>query len=263
MPYSHNFYKQDVKSFIDKTVSKKSKILDVGPGNGTYSALLKSLGYELDCLEIFEPYVVKYNLSEKYNKVILGNIVYFDIEDYDFIILGDILEHLSVDEAKLVINRIVKQGKSCIVAVPYLCEQGTMEDNEYETHHQPDLTHEVMVQRYPELQLLVKYQYYGYYHIKTKDDLSYWDFDKQYWVKKVTPKIVIDSIDNDTVKFTNQSNDSILINVEIFGDGSLCYSNYNMMLLPKTKYFVSQPGVYKNKRIYLKNDTIHKEYQMI
>jgi hypothetical protein len=36
-----------------------------------------------------------------------------------------------------------------------------------------------------------------------------------------------------------------------------------MMLHPKTKYFVSQPGVYKNKRIYLKNDTIHKEYQMI
>lgn len=263
MPYSHDFYKQDVKTFIDKNIKKNSKILDVGPGNGTYSSLLSPLGYQLDCLEIFEPYIEKYDLKSKYNKVNLGNIVYFDIKDYDFIILGDILEHVTVPEAKLVIDRIVKQGKECIVAVPYLCEQGTMEDNEFETHHQPDLTHEVMVERYPELQLLVKNQYYGYYHKKISDDLTYWDLDKQYWVKKSKPRIEIQSITHTMVKFSNESDDTIMINVEIFGDGQLCYSNYNMVLSPKTRYFVTQNGEYENKKIYLKNDTIHKEYQMI
>lgn len=263
MPYSHDFYKQDIKSFIDKTIKKNSKILDVGPGNGTYSALLKPLGYELDCLEIFDPYIEKYNLREKYKNVFLGNIVYFDIQDYDFIILGDILEHLKVDEAKLIIDRIVKLGKECIVAVPYLCEQGTMEDNEFETHHQPDLTHEIMVKRYPELQLLVKNQYYGYYHKKTSDDLTYWDLDKQNWVKKNIPSIEIQSIDSNMIKFSNESNETIMINIEIYGDGVLCYSNYNMVLSPKSRYFVSQSGNYNNKKIYLKNDIIHKEYQMI
>jgi SAM-dependent methyltransferase len=154
MPYSHSFYKQDIKSFIDKTVSKKSKILDVGPGNGTYSALLKPLGYELDCLEIFEPYIEKYNLSEKYNKVILGNIVYFDIEDYDFIILGDILEHLSREDAKNILNRLKDKCKELIVVVPYYLPQDEVFGNKYEIHLQPDLDDEIMAEHYPMLEMI-------------------------------------------------------------------------------------------------------------
>jgi len=50
-----------------------------------------------------------------------------------------------------------------MIAVPFLYEQGEWEGNVYETHHQPDLTPAIMQERYPELNLLIGDNAYGYY----------------------------------------------------------------------------------------------------
>ena len=55
MPYSYPTYKTDVKEHFIKHIDVSNKILDVGPGAGVYSELLRELGYQMDCLEIFEP----------------------------------------------------------------------------------------------------------------------------------------------------------------------------------------------------------------
>lgn len=163
MPYSNGAYKNDVKQHFIKHIEKGTNILDVGPGVGTYSDLLRSSGYNIDCLEIWEPYVKQFNLHSKYDNVIIGDIREFDFSEYDYIIMGDVLEHLTDNEAKVVINKINQNGQKCLVAVPYNYEQGTYEGNVYETHLQPDLTPSIMLERYPSLRLIFGDNTYGYY----------------------------------------------------------------------------------------------------
>jgi autotransporter strand-loop-strand O-heptosyltransferase len=163
MPYSFTYFKDEVKEWFLNNVPTSKRILDVGPGVGTYSDLLRSSGYRMDAVEIYEPYIDKYGLREKYDNVYVNSIVVFDIKDYDFIILGDVLEHLPENYAKELINDIVTSGKECLVAIPYEMEQGEHEGNIHETHYQPDLTVDVMKERYPDLTCIYNNEYYGYY----------------------------------------------------------------------------------------------------
>ena len=163
MPYSFNDFKIQIRYFFKKKIPKGTKVLDVGPGAGTYWKALFDLGYEIDCIEIHHPYIEKFKLREKYDNVYEGNILDFDISKYECIILGDILEHLSVIDAKNLITKITEKNQKCLVAVPYEMEQGEYEGNVYETHLQPDLTPDLMLKRYPELSLLIGNERYGYY----------------------------------------------------------------------------------------------------
>ena len=60
MPTSFQFFKQEVRDYIVDNVDINKKILDVGAGIGTYADMLKNYGYYMDCVEIYEPYVVNY-----------------------------------------------------------------------------------------------------------------------------------------------------------------------------------------------------------
>lgn len=167
MPYSFDFFKQEIKEYLIQNVPQDKRILDVGPGIGTYSNLLGHLFDNMDALEIWTPYIEKYKLRDKYKKVYVGDIAQFPIQFHDYFILGDILEHLDISDAQRVIRDITESGKGCLVAVPYMMEQGVHEENPFEVHMQPDLTPEIMSQRYPELEVLYKNEYYGYYVNKT------------------------------------------------------------------------------------------------
>ena len=173
MPYSFTYFKEEVKEWFIQNVPTSKRILDVGPGIGTYSDLLRSLGYRMDAVEIYQPYIDKYELRDKYDNVFVGDITKFDISDYDFIILGDVLEHIPTDDAVKLIRNIV-YNKECMVAIPYEMEQGEHEGNIHETHHQPDLTHPIMGERYPELSCIYRNEYYGYYtHTRIKEEKMY------------------------------------------------------------------------------------------
>ena len=163
MPYSYDYFKIDVCKHIIKTQPQSSKILDVGAGSGKYGAMLRMWFNNIDALEIFEPYIEQFNLKEIYNNVYNDNIIHFDIAEYDYIIMGDILEHLSIKDAKELIKKITHSGKKCLVAIPYTMEQGEVNGNIYETHLQPDLTHEVFLFRYPMMKELYRNNEYGYY----------------------------------------------------------------------------------------------------
>jgi hypothetical protein len=158
MPYSYGDYKSEVITHIKDNTSEYSKILDVGPGAGTYGSMLKHL--DIEALEIHPPYIEMFKLDEIYKKVHIGDIREFDITPYDYIIMGDVLEHLKVNEAKAVIN--LMKDKKIMVAVPYLFEQGEEMGNIYETHQQPDLTDELMQSRYGLNPLYIN-ERYGYY----------------------------------------------------------------------------------------------------
>lgn len=163
MPYSYTLFKDEVKNHLINNVSSSAFILDVGPGCGTYSHLLKEHFPYMDAIEIFENYIEQFDLHNKYSNVIVGDIREFDFSHYDYIILGDVLEHLSVYDAKVILNTIQENSIKCLVAVPYQYEQGTYMDNVHETHLQPDLTHDLFLHRYPMMKLLVGDDKYGYY----------------------------------------------------------------------------------------------------
>lgn len=166
MPISFDFYKDVIRDWILYSIPRSSKILDIGPGIGTYSELVRSHGYKMDAVEIWQPYIDTYELNNKYDNVynddILNKSAEF-IDQYDFFILGDVLEHLTIEDAQKFIELLQSKNKKYLVAVPYCLEQGEYEGNVYETHLQPDLTPENMLERYPQLKFLCGNELYGYY----------------------------------------------------------------------------------------------------
>ena len=100
MPTSYPIYKDSVRNWFLQNVPLDTNILDIGAGCGTYSDLLRGYGYKMDAVEIWQPYIDKYDLLNKYDVVYnenINNMTLGHYELYDFYILGDVLEHLSVE----------------------------------------------------------------------------------------------------------------------------------------------------------------------
>ncbi len=163
MPQSYTDFKEDIKKYLIENLSLDTRILDVGPGLGTYSNLIRDHGFSMDAVEIHEPYINMFGLRGKYDTIFTRSIIGFDLSPYDFIILGDVVEHISISDAKQIIESIISQNKACLVAVPFMMEQGEMYGNPYEAHQQPDLTPEVVSQRYPQLKPIFSNDFCGYY----------------------------------------------------------------------------------------------------
>jgi len=160
MPYSYSDFKKEIQEHFQTIFQSDENILDVGPGSGTYSQLVT---FPIDCLEIFPPYIDMFKLHEKYRTVFTGDILLFDTTTYDYIIFGDVIEHLLIEQAQSLLQHLHEQGKRFLVAVPYRFPQQEEFGNIHETHHQDDLTPEIMLARYPMLQLLHGNTRYGYY----------------------------------------------------------------------------------------------------
>lgn len=162
MPYSYSLYKDEIANHL-RFITRNKTVLDVGPGSGTYGSYLKGFCLKITGLEIYEPYVETFNLRNIYDEIIIGDINNHDIKNYDYIILGDVLEHLPINSAIHLIDKINLLNKQCLVAVPYLYEQGEEFGNIYETHHQSDITPKKIKSRYPSLNLIYGNEQYGYY----------------------------------------------------------------------------------------------------
>jgi hypothetical protein len=168
MPFSSPALKEAIFEHI-RTVTynhlpKFYKILDVGPGCGTYGMNLSDLN--IDAVEIHEPYIEQYDIRKHYKNVFVGDILSFNYDDYDYIIIGDVLEHIHAEAAQKLIKDITSKGIKCLVAVPFLYPQDAVDGVESEIHHQEDLTPRIMRIRYPELELFLSNNFingYAYY----------------------------------------------------------------------------------------------------
>jgi hypothetical protein len=161
MPYSYSLFKTEIKTFLYQRYLKHIRILDVGPGCGTYSDLLRNRFKNIDAVEIFAPNIDKFNLAQKYVKIYHGDVCDFEhFHNYTLVIMGDILEHLTIENAQALLKRITCD---VLVAVPYTLPQGPVGGNDHETHIQDDLTHEIVMERYKDLKLLMNDEQYGYY----------------------------------------------------------------------------------------------------
>ena len=160
---SYSLYKDQVAEYLKERFCENATILDVGAGSGTYWNLLGNFYKNMDAVEVFKPNIENYELEKKYREVYNINIKNFKYSNYNIIIFGDVIEHLTVKEAQKVLKYACNHCQEMIVAVPYMCEQGEYGGNVYEIHKQDDLTKENMLERYTMLKLLYADELYGYY----------------------------------------------------------------------------------------------------
>lgn len=152
MPYSNGLLDKEICQYISNKYNDV-KILDVGPGAGKWGHFLNAY-HEIDAVEVFKPYIRQFNLEDIYDNVFNDNIVNQDVTGYDIVIMGDVLEHLSIEDAKKVVQKVTSSCEEIIVVVPYSFEQKSCYENKYEEHIQNDLTKELMEERYPELKFM-------------------------------------------------------------------------------------------------------------
>lgn len=96
---------------------KDIKILDVGTGNGAFGNRLKTLGYEnLYALEIDT--AAKEEARKHYKKV-ASNIEELNENNFDLILLLDVIEHMTNPEEYLqMISSYTKTGAKILISVP-------------------------------------------------------------------------------------------------------------------------------------------------
>ena len=84
------------------------RVLDIGAGAGGYADIIRDVHKEyakwyqgdviIDAVEIFEPYIERFKLREKYDQVMLNDVrnPFFlaSLGSYDLIVMGDVVEHI-------------------------------------------------------------------------------------------------------------------------------------------------------------------------
>jgi hypothetical protein len=156
MPGSWPYLREPIKKYLMDTFPKDSKILDIGAGEGTYYNLLSDYFTTFDAVEIWEPYIEEYKLKDKYRNVFNVDIMNFEFNEneYDIIIMGDTLEHLSREDGVKLIPYLASRCKELVIIIPFNLPQGEVFGNKYEIHLQPDLSHQVMEEHYSSLKML-------------------------------------------------------------------------------------------------------------
>lgn len=136
MPYSD----PENRAWAAKHVTSAAPrlIYDIGPGQGTYSDLLKpSLPHTVfHGVEIWEPYIRKFDLLSKYDAVDVADVRLFDFPHGNYtVIMGDVLEHMPEPDGREVIARMKARAAHILLSVPIRhCEQGAVFGNPHEAH---------------------------------------------------------------------------------------------------------------------------------
>jgi hypothetical protein len=150
----YDFSGDTIAAYVRDNVPDSERILDIGAGWGKYRFILPE--YEMDCVEIWLPNIQESNLNSYYRKVYHQDISKFKYPNrYGCVIFGDVLEHMSVENAQRAIRAACANSDFVCVTVPYEMPQPA-DDNPHEEHIQEDLTRAVMEERYPELECLAE-----------------------------------------------------------------------------------------------------------
>ena len=118
-------------------------VLDVGAGAGVYADLLRPAlpGMHITALEPWQPYIWRFALLGKYDAVTMRDVRTVDYFDYDLVIFGDVLEHMSKDDALAVWDKVSQQARRAVISIPIIhYPQGEEEGNPYEVHVKDDWT---------------------------------------------------------------------------------------------------------------------------
>jgi predicted TPR repeat methyltransferase len=156
MGNSSNEGKQWIFDFFRSLSGSVKSVLDLGAGSGNYQKMMspETPNASWSAVEIFKPYIDHYKLDRIYNKVIHADIRQFSsLESYDVVIAGDVLEHMTKNEAISVVMNLLPFCKYFIISIPIVkWEQGEIDGNPYEAHVKDDWSHEEVISTFPHIQ---------------------------------------------------------------------------------------------------------------
>lgn len=137
MPGSMPEQKDFIREFL-VTHGPIRRILDIGPGAGSYYDLLHDLGAEMIGIEIWGPYIETWNLRGKYDLIIIADINYVDwtvLGNFDVVILGDVLEHMVESKGREIVRKAAEHSNWVVISLPIVYyPQGAEYGNVHETH---------------------------------------------------------------------------------------------------------------------------------
>ena len=118
--------------------SPGANVLDIGAGEGKWGKSLRGKVNLIDGVEIWMPYIIKFRLDDYYDNLFNVDMLKIDYSQkkYDIMILGDVLEHLTYENAILFMEEAQKHIDTIYLSIPIsLCVQnGTSTGNPYEEH---------------------------------------------------------------------------------------------------------------------------------
>jgi len=148
---------------------KVKRVLDVGVGCGTYSDLGRRPGAEWIGVEAWGPYVKEYKLEDKYDKVIVSDARFLDyslLGKFDVCFLGDVLEHMTKDEACFVVERISQISRHIFISIPVVhYPQDAVEGNPFQVHIKEDWSNQEVLDTFPHICAGVNIAGFGIYLI--------------------------------------------------------------------------------------------------
>lgn len=147
MPFSSESGKSVIKWVVSK-LPKTDRMLDIGAGCGTYAKMFPAKHWT--GVEVWEPYVEKYGLKNLYNDLIVKDATELEFDEhYDVAFAGDVLEHMSSDEAIKLVKKLKACADTVIISIPIgHYPQGPYEDNPYEIHIVDNWTHDAFVEAF-------------------------------------------------------------------------------------------------------------------
>jgi hypothetical protein len=164
MPYSSSEGKAWLISRIVE--ANPSVIVDIGAGSGTYSKHLRHLlkNSMFIAMEVWEPYVSGYFLDQEYHRVIIGDVRETPIPPCNAVILGDVLEHMGVEEACAVWDRCRQLSEHVFLSLPIVeYPQGEEFGNPHEKHV-ATWDHDMVLEKLPGIVAWEVGQTIGVYH---------------------------------------------------------------------------------------------------
>ncbi len=121
---------------------RPTTVLDVGAGQGVYLDLIRQglgAGVIVNAVEVWQPYIDQFDLENRYDKLFAMDVRSMKNFEYDLVILGDVLEHMSEKDAVELWDRIALQAKYAIISIPIIhYHQDAINGNPYEVHVEED-----------------------------------------------------------------------------------------------------------------------------
>lgn len=136
MPYSDGQGKDTALAWYRQI--QPVTVVDVGAGAGTYARLMRPAhAGHWTAVEAWEPYAGRFDLVDHYDDIRIADArgLAADTFAVDLVIAGDVLEHMTRDEARQLLATIRAAAANLIVSVPVLhLDQDAVYGNPFERH---------------------------------------------------------------------------------------------------------------------------------
>jgi predicted TPR repeat methyltransferase len=156
MPYSLKGGKEQTAAWFRENAGSINRVLDIGPGSGTYARLIKqqhglAQTAHWTGVEIWKPYIERYQLDQLYDRIVNQDARYLDwqqLGDFDVTVAGDVLEHMTKSEAQALVSNILQHSRTLIVSIPicHMPQDDHAYDNPHEAHVKDDWSHDEVME---------------------------------------------------------------------------------------------------------------------